>query len=127
MNKGVTVEKSINKQFPNKSQLPDNFLYDFLRGYFEGNGSIVVYKNVTKENTCSLSFATTEGFAKGFSERVEKEFNITRYNDGRKGVNIVIGTVESAEIIFKMYSDAPKDQILERKYKKYLEYIHNIK
>ena len=52
-NKGVLFNKSLTLQFPTYEQVPKKFIFDFIRGYFDGDGSIWIRKN-SKCNTISF-------------------------------------------------------------------------
>lgn len=42
---GVTPRKSLTLKFPNKEQVPENLLRHFIRGYFDGDGTIYQRSN----------------------------------------------------------------------------------
>lgn len=53
INKGCVPNKSKILKFPNESQVPRQYIKDFIRGYFDGNGYICIKKD-TKVSTFSL-------------------------------------------------------------------------
>lgn len=121
--------KSSIVQFPN---LPDEYIRHFIRGYFDGNGSIVV-KN-TKYNTYAQTSITCGSF--DFLESMMyklRAFNIKSniYKDGRSnnGSYYLRQTKRSeVEKMFDfMYKDIDKNNMLLRKYTKYQNYINNTK
>lgn len=61
---GVVFSKSKVLQFPNQEQVPSHLLRHFIRGYFDGDGSI--YK-VMQGDTYGISFTGTKDFLTGVS------------------------------------------------------------
>lgn len=64
---GIIPNKSLVKQFP--TNIPDNLMNHFIRGYFDGNGSISFKENKTK--VCSFN-SGSEDFIKGLHEYLNK-------------------------------------------------------
>lgn len=56
---GCTEQKSLNLTFPTKEQVPPHLLHHFIRGYFDGDGSISLYNN-----DYHVSIVGTESFIK---------------------------------------------------------------
>ena len=54
---GCVPNKSLILTFPNKYQVPKNLINHFIRGYFDGDGSIYEY---SKTHAGSISFIGTE-------------------------------------------------------------------
>ena len=48
-NKGVLYKKSKILTFPTIQQVPKNLLFHFIRGYFDGDGSVYEYSKTIKE------------------------------------------------------------------------------
>ena len=63
---GIIPNKSLIKQFPNN--IPDHLMNHFIRGYFDGNGTIVFSY---KSKICSFCTGS-ENFAKGLYEYINK-------------------------------------------------------
>lgn len=63
-NLGCTNKKSLTLTFPTKEQVPDEFLYDFIRGYCDGDGSLI-----NTEKTYCLNITSTKTFLDGMIER----------------------------------------------------------
>lgn len=61
---GCVENKSLILKFPNKNQVPEKYIYDFIRGYFDGDGSISCDKN----NHWTLSFVGTKDFIEELSK-----------------------------------------------------------
>lgn len=45
INKGCIPKKSLILTFPNEDQVSNNYIHHFIRGYFDGDGSIYIKKN----------------------------------------------------------------------------------
>ncbi len=47
---GCVKNKSLKLQWPTNYQVPEKYLHHFIRGYFDGDGSVSIYKNNIKVN-----------------------------------------------------------------------------
>ena len=80
---GIVFNKSKILRFPNQEQVPFHLLRHFIRGYFDGDGSI--YK-VAQGNTYGISFTGTQDFLTGISNffrdnGVDTASQIYKYHD----------------------------------------------
>lgn len=57
---GCVERKSLILDFPKEDQVPEKYIYHFIRGYFDGDGSISCWK----ERFWLISFVGTENFIK---------------------------------------------------------------
>lgn len=62
---GCVESKSLILQFPADNQVPKEFLPHFIRGYFDGDGSISYYQRSTTYKEFSVNIIGTENFIKG--------------------------------------------------------------
>lgn len=62
---GCIERKSLILQFPTESQVPKKFLPHFIRGYFDGDGSISYYQRSATHKEFSINIVGTENFIKG--------------------------------------------------------------
>lgn len=62
IDKGCVPKKSLILKFPTEEQVPPIFLKDFIRGYFDGDGSYVYGK---KSKQYTMSFCGTQEFLEG--------------------------------------------------------------
>lgn len=109
----------------NKIQLPrlkKQFMNHFIRGYFDGDGCIHIYK---KKKLIKCSF-TSSSYV--FLEQLKTLFitlGITSYLYSEKNKStfkLQIGTKESHDLFLKyLYTDINKNIYLDRKYQKYIE------
>ena len=119
--KGCISHKSLLLVFP-FCHIPDELISHFIRGYYDGDGCLSVTSNIkgTKKRTdYTLSFLGTKEMLDGINKYlpinmpIKKEMRIYRMrNQSKKVIN---------DILSFLYQDA--SVYLERKYKKYIEYI----
>lgn len=125
MDNCLTERKSLNMVFPS---IPNEYLGDFIRGYFDGDGSIALTN--TRYNTyAQVSFTSgSVEFLNTLQEKLQ-EHNIRSqiYKDGRSNNNsYYLRATKRSEIekLFSfMYNDLVNVGFLQRKYDKYLSYM----
>lgn len=118
IDKGVIKKKTLIKKFPSASKVPEEFVYSYLRGYMDGNGSIILRQTKTKGLRGELSFTTSESFAKS----LEKFGECRIYKDKRANAWCVnFYNKSSMDILEKMYENSTEDTRIKRKYDKYLK------
>lgn len=114
IDKGATPRKSRTLKFPTK--IPKELYRHFIRGYFDGDGSLYVYE---KLNKLSVSILGTEDFLSTLQEifmqelgltkvKIYKHKNITEYKKSRK---------DAQKILDYLYQDCTI--YLDRKFNKY--------
>ena len=107
--------------------IPRDFISHFIRGYFDGDGSLHWLQDT---NNYRISF--TSG-SKDFLEEIKKEFGITNLSIGHsKNSNTyqlqISGRKQVEKILKYLYKDSTEKTRLERKYKTYLnclEWAHH--
>lgn len=122
---GCIENKSLILTFPTEDQVPKEFIYHFIRGYFDGDGSITYYqkeKNHKKQFT--ISFVGTENFIKS----LYNYFNMgSIFKDKRKENSWYItinGNQQVKKIYELMYKDATR--YMDRKYQKFQLLLNEI-
>jgi len=60
---GMTPRKSLTLKFPTSEQVPNEFLPHFIRGYFDGDGSVMIPKK--KITRCNVVLCVSEEFGAG--------------------------------------------------------------
>lgn len=119
---GVVKNKSLILEFPNISET----LYShFIRGYFDGDGSIYQYIKNENNKSIRLTFTSTEKFCNKLKEIIENELGIycgiydASCHNGITKVLSITGT-SSVKLLNWMYNNA--DLYLQRKYDRFVEY-----
>ncbi len=83
INLGMTKRKSLTLKFPN---IKDEFIPAFLRGYFEGDGTLGIYTN---NNSSRMRFAFNFLATKEFGE------SLIKYFDDKLGLKFWVGQLKS--------------------------------
>lgn len=118
---GMKPRKSLDIEFP---YAPKEYLHDFIRGVFDGDGS-VFYDNKCKIKKLRTSF--TSG-SKNFIYKLEQELQglgmskRNLYKTYRKNISYSFkyGHDESIKLFNIMYVDLENDLFLKRKYDKFV-------
>lgn len=116
---GVVPNKSLTLEYPN-AILPD-LQRHFLRGYFDGDGTIHASKNGKNVN-----FIGTYNFCLNAKEVIESYIDVNcciyqYYDNGITSILQISGGKQIPKFLSWIYDDA--DLYLERKYLKYHEYF----
>ena len=124
VNLGCVPNKSLILTFPSYDIVPKEFMWDFIRGYFDGDGSIY-YNN--KEHTIKVEmvFVGTQNFLKGINdflllEGIPSVFKI--YQKGNAFEMYIYGYDNIIMIYDKFYHTATR--YLKRKKDKFDEMIN---
>ena len=117
---GVVPNKTlILKSLPS---IPDNLMKHFIRGYFDGDGSVYL----TKDNTIKTVFYGTHDFINSIQDFLIKELDLTKKKiTDQKEANVsFVGMAkqESEKLYHYMYDEATI--FLNRKYEKYNKYFN---
>ena len=122
--KGCPQKKSFILEFPPNNIVPDHFINDFIRGYFDGDGSLILSKVKKGYIQYHLSIISTESFCNQLQEISHEVLNIntwqsTRYPDRlntTRSFNIT-GNLQVSKFLKWIYQDA--SVYLDRKFQKY--------
>src|SRR3989338_10996403 len=118
----VTPRKSLVMELPN---VPEVFLGDFLRGYFDGDGSVNLGRYWRKDrNQWKWEFTTrfTSGSNKFLADladvlRAHTKGGFIYTKSKNSGFELVFARQDSLNLFKFMYRDTSGDLYLERKYK----------
>lgn len=117
INKGCTPKKSSTLKFPKEEQVPSTLLPHFIRGYFDGDGS-VTHSNYGRQIAAEILGASD--FIDGLIKWVG--FNSTKhsFNHSPSTFRIQIFGKNAMSFYQRIYGDA--NIYLDRKYKKYVNF-----
>ena len=124
---GLFPNKSLTVKFPD---VPQRFLSDFVRGYFDGDGCVNLYRTKGKTQPLilrKLSVIFTSGsskFLEGLLLNLRKHLKLkqTRVYDSHRSFQLRFATKDSIEMFrFMYYSD--NNLKLDRKWEIFNEYL----
>lgn len=110
-----------NKTYENNSyvfdNIPDNLKRHFIRGYFDGDGSISFYK---PKNRCIVSIVSlNHSLLKGIHKWIYSLFNCGSLGLANRYTRLQFsGNISTKKVLDFLYSDA--NYFMDRKYQKYL-------
>jgi len=118
---GLTPNKSLTIKFP---KIPANYLSDFVRGYFDGDGCVYLRKNWAKDRG-KLRWVFQTRFTSGSGDFLESLHEALQKNKICKG-GYLYNKKGSCELVFShndglalsrfMYDNVSAEMYLERKY-----------
>ena len=121
---GIRQNKSLVIKFPT---VPKEFLSDFVRGYFDGDGSVNLGKYWHKDrNKWRWQFSTmfTSG-SKDFLTDLKKELDKVTFggfiHTKNRGFDLVYSVKGSLALFDFMYHNVPTEMFLKRKYNIFLK------
>lgn len=123
-NLGCVPRKTLGLIFPSVNQVPASLVRHFMRGYFDGDGSIYPWR-LTKlkpdgsskiHESCALNITGHRDFIEGYKEHLPFEANFSVYDAKGKNASyiVVAGRKRLKEIYDFFYQDA--SIVLTRKY-----------
>lgn len=119
---GMTPNKSLSLKFP---VIEPDLVRHFIRGYFDGDGSVYQGKRKTQ---FVLTITSTNGFCKTLKEIIEDELGVNCHiydASNHNGITKVLSTsgrVQVKKLLDWLYKDA--ELFLERKYNRYIQYFY---
>jgi hypothetical protein len=117
---GCVPKKSLILAFPNDSVVPKHLKWHFIRGYFDGDGSLTS----TRDTKWNIKICGTSGFLSDLSNfAFGQKTGISKDNRNEKDTCIL--TVSGKDKL-KMFVDNMYDNstiFLDRKYEKYKRYL----
>lgn len=126
---GCTPQKTYNIKFPTFDVVPKEFMRDFIRGFFDGDGCISISEMNGKPHIVTTITGMSD-MLQGISDFLisEKVLYVKPkiYKDKRREYTYSIyfyGTDHNKEFLDYLYKDA--NIYLERKYEKYINFYSN--
>lgn len=125
INAGILEKKTTTLKFPTNQQVPVNLIWHFIRGYYDGDGSLT-YGHVQKNGMQNYFIKITgtydmiQNIQKVFQTNVKEE---QRYPErGIDNYSITIGgNIQVCRILDSLYNNATI--YLERKYNRYKQFL----
>ena len=122
---GMINNKSLYLKFPN---IPENLYSHFIRGYYDGDGSI--YQQIKSENNhaVTITITSTESFCNSLKNICEDFLGIESHiydascHNGITKVFTLSGRNVAKKFLDWIYLNS--DMYLERKYNRYLDYYN---
>jgi intein-encoded DNA endonuclease-like protein len=115
---GVNVKKSLILGFPSNKQIPTKYLNHFIRGMFDGDGSVYKYeRNINgKDYTeCGISITSSNHFISELKKKIQYG-NVHQINDGKNSALFIKNKNEIAKFINYIYKDS--NIFLKRKHER---------
>ena len=119
---GCTPRKSLTLTFPSNEQVPAHLIKHFVRGYIDGDGSVMIGLNHKKERVVPrLSILGTKDFLTDLIKTMGWKLNYISHPSGAFQVEW------SGKYVFKYLEDLYKNSsfYLDRKYQRFL-YLQNV-
>ena len=111
-NLGVKCNKTKICNFPDENILPREYVWDFIRGFFDGDGSVYIstYKWENGIYKCpGVSFVGTEDMLQSILEEVKKHYKtnttVRPYYDGKPVFDLKFGGIELVNTIYHLIYD----------------------
>jgi len=125
INRGFMPKKAFRFKLP---PIPKKYMRHFIRGYFDGDGSIThgYFKRKDRHNKKTLylltSFASANlNFLSRLSKTLVRNINIGKGYLHKKSGHLSYSKLDSIKLFRYMYRGVSKEQYLERKYNKFQE------
>ena len=130
-NKGVCMHKTENCIFPTENILPKEFIWDFIRGFFDGDGSVYITNDIWKYGKYqfpSVSFTGTKEMLQYILEETQKHYDtntiVKPYYNGKPVYDLKFGGINLVNTIYHlMYDNATR--YLSRKKEVFDKFIVN--
>ncbi len=126
--RGLTTNKSLTMLFP---KVPPEYLADFMRGYFDGDGSVRCEHAKGKRQPVilkrlSVTFTSgSEKFLDQMSETLHREWDLKRYRPykSRGAYQVRYSTMDSVALFEHFYCGDLGKLYLKRKFTRFEEYF----
>lgn len=124
---GLYPNKSLTMSFP---KIPQDFLSDFVRGYFDGDGCayLEMSEGISQERIIkrlrTIFTSGSRGFLEGLQEVIAcKTDCVGKIYVSHRAFQLVYGTKESMEVFVFLYGNARRQLFLKRKFEVFLKYF----
>lgn len=123
---GIEPRKSLSLKFP---KISNEYVSFFIRGYFDGDGSISTYiPKGRKSYRVRITFTCgSKQFLKFLSKRINKMLGISDKNIYfQHAYKLIYNKHDSLKVLKFLYKNLDKAPYLDRKYNKYQEYLETL-
>ncbi len=126
---GIYPSKSLTIRLPH---IADGFFADFLRGYFDGDGCVYLYRTKGKTQRLilrklSVIFTSgSEGFLKDLLANLRRYLDLRQtkvYKGYNRAFQLRLATADSIKVLNFMYNGTSKELLLKRKFIIFLKYL----
>lgn len=121
---GVVPNKSLILNFPTYNQVPKHLIRHFIRGLFDGDGTIIKRKRKDSRIEIYSSLIGSNDLIKGIFKEI-KIGNIYNVNSGKNSTLTFASKKDIIYFLDYIYTDAT--YYIERKYKLYIDVINYLK
>lgn len=116
---GIIKKKSLTLKFP---PIPDNYFWDFVRGNFDGDGSIYLIKNYPR-----IKFSGSVFFIEFLRDIICNKLNISKPSiDYYKNIAQIVFCSKAKTVADHIYMTSQESCRLNRKHEKYLTYFKGV-
>jgi len=119
INLGIIPRKSLLYKFPSPEQVPKEFIFDFIRGYFDGDGCMHV-KQREKSQATVASFVGTREFLLSLKRVLEeRQIRVSALSPRKnnKAFSMRIGGIKSIHRLYNLFYNNKKLFLLRKKIK----------
>ena len=115
---GCVPKKSLVLKFPNEQQVPTQFIYDFVRGYIDGDGYVEFNQEKRKYR---IAICGTEDFLKGLILRLNLFDGCQISKDSNSKIFLL--TIQRKQVVFDLLKQLYENSKyhLDRKYEIFLK------
>lgn len=129
---GIRERKSLDKEIP--LSLPEEYELDYIRGYFDGNGSVGTQYPTNsrgkRTETCQIRVRICSGSMVNLEQMQEllvkhglKRKNVLSGKDDRKNIHDICYSTKESLILFDLLYQGKYSMRLDRKYEDFKSYI----
>lgn len=118
---GCTYNKTYSLSFPNEDILPKSLQFHFIRGFFDGDGSI--YTDILRNRLC-INFTGTKEMLNSIKHIFNKD-NLKLEDKGKFAVLHIDGNKQVIDILNQIYKDSFNEIELPRKRQKFEDFLKN--
>ena len=115
--------KSLKIRFPTDEQVPNHLIRHFIRGYYDGDGSISISKDTAPKLTVTVTSSVffCEYLMNLIKEKLNFNTKLKNYENPLTKTLVMCGSRQCLWFLDWLYSDCKVK--LDRKYNKFIEFL----